>query len=83
MPFVSQEHRAKPDYEIPGDCCYEEYSKMIQAWTIEPRWTMVDAIAAQIWPDKWKRAFILAFLVFFALKVMPYELKKQVENGDI
>ena len=83
MPFVELEHREKQDFEVPGDRCYIEYRKIMTAWAASPRWTMVDAIAAQIWPDKWKRALILAFLVFFCLHVMPYEEKKRKENGDI
>lgn len=83
MPFVNAEHRAKQDFEIPGDRCYLEYSLMTSAWRMSPRWAMVDAIAATIWSDKWKRATVLAFLVFFVLHVMPYELRKREENGDI
>lgn len=83
MPFVTAEHRQEPDMEVPGDRCFVEYQKMMTAWNLTPRWTMVDAIASMIWPDKFKRALVLAFLVFFALHVMPYELKKREENGDI
>ena len=83
MPFVDAEHRDKPDFEVPGDRCYIEYRKMMTAWAASPRWTMVDAIAAQIWKDRWHRATVLAFLVFFCLHVMPYEEKKRKENGDI
>lgn len=83
MPFVNQEHRVKPDYEVPGDRCYEEYRKIMTAWGIAPRWGTVDAIAKYIWPDKWQRALVLAFLVFFYLHVIPYERMKRKENGDI
>ncbi len=83
MPFVDQEHREKQDFEIPGDRCYIEYRKMMTAWGLAPRWATVDAIAAYIWKDRWQRAMVLAFLVFFVLWVMPYEEKKRKENGDI
>lgn len=83
MPFVDQQHRAEQDFDVPGDRCYIEYRKMMTAWGLAPRWGTVDAIAAYIWPDKWKRATVLAFLVFFVLWVMPYEEKKRKENGDI
>lgn len=83
MPFVNLEHRMKPDYTIPGDRCFIEYSRMMTAWRVESRWGMVDAIAREIWPNPWRRALILAFLVFFYLHVMPYEIKKRDENGDI
>jgi len=83
MPFVDLEHRAKPDPSIPGDRCYEEYAKIMTAWRQAPRWATVDAIAAYIWPRKWDRALVLAFLVFFSVHVMPYEKLKRKENGDI
>lgn len=83
MPFVTQEHREKPDFEVPGDRCFVEYQRMMTAWGLAPRWATVDAIAAYIWKDRWQRAMILAFLVFFSLHVMKYEALKQKENGDI
>lgn len=83
MPFVNEEHRKHPDIDVPGDRCYMCYRAMMFAWKQEPRWTTVDRIATVIWPEPWYRAQILAFLVFFALIVMPYELMKRSENGDI
>lgn len=83
MPFVDEEHRAKPDVHIPGDRCFLEYQFIRRQWAESPRWTTVDTLAECIWPNKWKRAFALAFLVFFCLWVMPYEMKKREENGDI
>lgn len=83
MPFVSKEHRVKPDATVPGDRCYLHYKKMIQMWTASPRWTCVDQILEDFMTDDEERAFFLAFLVFFAEKVMPYEKLKQQENGDV
>jgi len=83
MPFVDEEHRRAQDFEIPGDRCYWEYKLIMDKWRNSPRWTTVDAIAERLWPDDWKRAFALAFLVFFVLHVMKYERIKRIENGDI
>lgn len=83
MPFVTEEHRKAPDYTIPGDKTFAAYSKIMELWRNNPRWTTVDMIAESIWPKPWERAYILAFLVFFSLIVMPYELGKREANGDI
>lgn len=83
MPFVTKPHRQHPQLEIPGDRCYIAYKAMLDHWRVSPRWTTVDTLARSIWPDDWKRADMLAFLVFFSLHVMPYEQMKQKENGDI
>ena len=83
MPFVTKEHREKPNYSIPGDRCYTAYVKLMEAWTAEPRWTTVDRMAEFIWPNQWNRAMMLAFLVFFCKVVMPYEIEKEKQNGGI
>ncbi len=83
MPFVSAEHRFTPDMEISGDRCFLEYKYLLEEWTKSPRWTTVDELATRMFPDKHDRAFFLAFLVFFAEKVMPYEISKKGANGDV
>lgn len=83
MPFVSKEHRAKPDTRIAGDRCYLHYKKMADMWKASPRWTCVDQMLEEFMVDEEERAFFLAFLVFFAEKVMPYEQVRKIENGDI
>lgn len=83
MPFVSKEHRVKPDLKVPGDRCYIEYKKMIDMWTASPRWTCVDQILENFIVDESERAFFLAFLVFFTKKVVQYEDQKEKENGTI
>ena len=84
MPFVDQEHRDNPDREIPGDRCYVEYKKIMEAWNKSPRWRTVDKLVGETfgWGDT-ERAKFLAFMVFFNLHVMDYELKKREENGDV
>jgi hypothetical protein len=87
MPFVDKNHRLNPDINIPGDRCYLKYAQIMEMWRAEPRWTTVDEIykwvkEAAEEPDM-QRAKELAFMVFFNLHVMPYELKKMKDNGDI
>lgn len=87
MPFVNSEHRRNPDSAIPGDRCYLWYSSMVLNWTASPRWTTADTIYAMVMRKdeslEEQRAKELAWQVFFQLYVMPYELKKRKENGDI
>lgn len=83
MPFVTQEHREKPDMEIAGDRCFLEYKYIMDEWRKSPRWTTVDELATRLFADKHERAFVLAFLVFFAQEVGPYEWAKRQENGAV
>lgn len=87
MPFVNQEHRDNPDRTIPGDRCFGFYRVMVDVWKKERRWTTADAIYAEVMeidrPPEIQRAKELAWQVFFQLHVMPYELEKRAENGDI
>ena len=95
MPFVKQDRRAIIDgggFPVdgqPGDFCYLYYKPMVDAWSADPRWTTADAIYQDVLerrpimaPNK-VAALDLAWQVFFNLHVMPYELKKREENGDI
>lgn len=83
MPFVDSNHRENPDMRVPGDRCYMEYKGIMARWDAEPRWTTVDAIAENLFPNPIKRAYFLAFLVFFQLHVLPYEKRQQWKNGDV
>ena len=91
MPFVDQEYRDNPDMEIPGDRCYLLYKELLDEWENSPRWTTVDTMLNDFLnnvdqgkvPKRHRAAAILAFMVFFQLHVIPYELKKREENGDI
>jgi hypothetical protein len=87
MPFVNQEHRDKPDNNIPGDRCYVHYRWMMDEWKKERRWTTADKIYAAVMRDdeslEEQRAKELAWQVFFNLHVMKYEEEKRAENGDI
>lgn len=93
MPFVTQEHREKPDHQIPGDLCYSYYREMMGKWNAERRWTTAHKIFEVI-VGKVTRiprmasifdisAHFLAFLVFFIKHVMKYEDEKEAENGSI
>lgn len=96
MPFVTQDHRDKPDCSIPGDICYVFYKKMVDKWKKEPRWTTAHKIYAQVrlaeelCHDRMVidtcdncTARSLAWQVFFQIYVMEYEQRKRKENGDI
>jgi hypothetical protein len=48
MPFVTQDHRDKPDWSIPGDRCYYYYKDMVDRWKATPRWTTADGIYAYV-----------------------------------
>lgn len=83
MPFVDDSHRAKPDPLIAGDRCYVHYKKIMELWRQNPRWTTIDNLWSFYEPNDEKRALLLALLVHFVFHGIPYEEKKQEENGDI
>lgn len=96
MPFIEQWRRVvigayglEGLAEIqPGDRCYVYYQAMVDRWKAEPRWTTAhnifkDMIMSLGSNDDDGAAAFLAWQVFFQLYVMPYELKKREENGDI
>jgi hypothetical protein len=97
MPFVTQDHRDNPDMLIPGDICYTFYRDMVIRWKKQPRWTtahniykeMTDILRQSHVSDLFRKdcdqcaAYKLAWQVFFQLYVMPYELEKRQQNGDI
>jgi hypothetical protein len=83
MPFVPQSERDNPDMRIAGSRCYVEYKFIMARWKANPRWTTVDELAERLYPNPFKRAFFLAFLVHFATHVLNYEEIKKRENGDI
>jgi len=73
-----------------GDMCYAYYKAMVDAWRSDPRWTTAHMIYGELLNNKTAyvtedqiTAYNLAWQVFFHLHVMPYELKKREENGDI
>ena len=90
MPFVTQEHRLNPDLSVPGDLCYLTYKALVDAWKKEPRWTTAHKLYQRLEHDKCPDpscnpcvANSLAWQVFFIKYVMPYEDKKEAENGTI
>lgn len=72
-----------------GDTCYFYYAPMVRRWKSEPRWTTAHLIYEDMLFDiahlsyREDAAYRLAWQVFFQLYVMPYELKKREENGDV
>ncbi len=94
MPFIIPNRRIELDaggeWFEPGDLCYCYYVEMVHSWKANPRWTTAHNIYNKLveefdyLPSKDDRvAYRLAWEVFFQLYVMPYELKKREENGDI
>ena len=89
MPFVTQDHRDKPDISIPGDRCYIFYKEMVDAWKANPRWTTANSIYMLMKYETGRAtssdraAYELAWQVFFIKYVMPYEDLKEKENGTI
>lgn len=94
MPFITPEER-KVVSQIPlpnrtaGQKCYLHYLLMVREWKKSPRWTTADKIYESVklnpmfYPASEQRAKELAWQVFFQLHVMPYEIQKRNENGDI
>ena len=97
MPYIKPDRReildaGKPLLNPkPGDYCYVAYKKMVDRWNDEPCWTTADAIYREhvlrydehVGRSSSTAATQLAWQVFFQIYVMPYELKKRDENGDI
>jgi hypothetical protein len=96
MPFITQDRREIIDNQgifklstvTPGDKCYVFYRAMVDQWNDNPRWHTAHSLYKNALfnfktdPDDIV-AHSLAWQVFFQLHVMPYELKKREENGDI
>ena len=99
MPFITQERRKIIEEGVgtwkvqswwqPGDRCYVFYKKMVEQWKANPRWTTAHEIYKEVLFEPWTEnrddstAKELAWQVFFQLYVIPYELKKREDNGDI
>ena len=91
MPFIKQESRSDPDLAVAGDRCYLFYKEIMEEWRRQPRWTTADAIMTKLLnfldrrnvDQSARSAALLAFMVFFAREVMPYEEKKAKENGGV
>lgn len=89
MPFIKQDLRApllagdiQP--QVPGDLCFLEYVKIMEAWKAEPRWTTIHNECRRIFGlDDAHAAKLLAFLEFYARHGHRYEIEKADENGDI
>lgn len=67
----------------PGDRCFKEYERFMRMWKDSPSWTTVDRMLEEMFPMAQERAQFLAFLVFFNLHAMDYEMAKRDENGEV
>jgi len=95
MPFITKDRRHMIDKEgmapyEPGDLCYVYYKEMMEKWRASKRWTTVHEIYNEMAENfdylstaDQQTAKRLAWEVFFALEVVPYELEKRKENGDV
>lgn len=96
MPFTTSEARRMTDQigpQVVGDRCFIAYRHMLRKWRSSPRWTTAheiyrdDVIAGTGERSSGSSddvvAWHLAWQVFFNLHVMPYELVKRTENGEI
>lgn len=96
MPFIEQWRRdtiTKQGLEglavvQPGDRCYVFYKKLVGAWREAPQWTTAhNLLVATLEDDPGSvhdaAAKILTWEVFFNLHVMPYEMQKREQNGDV
>lgn len=93
MPFVDPSHRKNPNPTVVGDLCYQYYKAMIDTWNMDRRWTTAHNIymTMRLNTNKMnlaqdlnsRTAYELAWQVFFAKKVLPYEDEKEKLNGTI
>ena len=90
MPFVTPEHRDKPDLTVVGDRCYLHYKRMVDKWKEVPRWTTAHNIYKALMIARRDTNIVddlaareLAWQVFFQKYVMVYEDEKEIENGSI
>ena len=90
MPFINAEHRENLNMDIPGDRCYVEYKHLMEEWRANPRWTTADSLMQELIEfmsggatTPYKSAALLAFMVFFNMHIMKYEIQKMKENGDV
>ena len=94
MEIVAPDHFLYTDHAADiavGDRCYYFYKIMVERFKKERRWTtahniykeMIVKIEINRYSKDTKRAYELAWQMFFQLHIMPYELEKQKENGDI
>lgn len=85
MPFVKNDCRMSDHSPCcVGDQCYQEYIKLVDSWKLNRRWTTAHNLLKDLLEltDE-ETASLLAYAVFFTLHVMPYEIEKRSQNGDI
>jgi len=88
MPFTKQSDRVSALRGViskVGDLCFLEYRSLKQEWDQERRWTIAHAQYTKVFNvgnDK-QAAKELAWWVHFVLNIIPYELEKREEHGDV
>lgn len=93
MPFTTKEARQITDAigpQVAGDRCFLAYREMLRQWRKSPRWTTAHEIYRVVLESgsldqniNDRTAQLLAWQVFFQLHVIPYELQKRIDNGEV
>ncbi len=84
MPFVTNEHREKPDPSIPGDLCFTYYKPLVDGWNKERRWTTWHNMCRDLFQmTDDQTAKFSAAIEFYIRHVHKYEDEKEQENGKI
>lgn len=95
MPFTTAESRRITDATGPqtvGDRCFLAYREMLRLWRHSQRWTtaheiyrdlVIGASLGKPCQDDDTLAGQLAWQVFFAFHVLPYEEQMRIENGEV
>lgn len=85
MPFVPEEHR-NPDHTpcTVGDQCYVHYKRLLDEWNKEPRWTTFhNQLKKDFGLTDDQTALITAYTIHWLWNIVPYELDKELESGEI
>lgn len=87
MPFTEWESRIMALQGITkavGDKCFLAYRPLKLDWDKEPRWTTAhNQFKTMFNLSDDEAAKQLAWWVHFVLNVIPYEIKKRDQNGDV
>jgi hypothetical protein len=93
MPFITSEQRHIVDSigpQVVGDRCFLAYREMVRKWRAAPKWTTAHEIYKEVLENRRdkvlsddKVALELAWQVLFHEVIMPYEMLKRTENGQI
>ncbi len=82
--FFDRINALKGIIKAVGDLCFLAYRPMKLEWDKERRWTTAHNQYKRVFKKSNKQAAKeLAWWVHFVLNVIPYEVEKRDENGDV